>query len=445
MSYIENYCAGAEDSLRAQLATSAIAKGEEQLPFMSSREGERINIVVPLTLNRGDTLGELIILIASKLPTAVLLQGHTGWVEPEWTSESSRHLHGIISAIQGPPESLRSSTSPVDLARLAVWVSSCNAALSVPGGAAGTVGSVLPTSVGGAKSASKYIARVFGSLRATSSEPMHQAAIKTLEQVLKLWYKENRDEALALVRKNKIAWGTVLTAGSPTTTKKVKGKVITLIKSPSKPSKSPFVSGREKQEISAILKAVWNKPEEYRQEWNALTSEEQHHQYKAYIVKLKQHYDDLTRISTTLHAKLGHRKKWVHAVCRDADAVPQKKKDKSNEYVWTANFFKTDLQRVQPSVKLVFAPSHYLTDVKYGTEVTLATLFERFRDTQQDIIVTPQMCEDDNVRALWQEWINRFHFRFNTPRSEIPDAISITDDNPFTVLAEAQEVPNVST
>jgi hypothetical protein len=40
-------------------------------------------VVIPLTITRGDALAELIMLIASQLPTAVLIQGTEGWEEPQ--------------------------------------------------------------------------------------------------------------------------------------------------------------------------------------------------------------------------------------------------------------------------------------------------------------------------------------------------------------------------
>jgi hypothetical protein len=290
--------------------------------------------------------------------------------------------------------------------------------------------------VGGAKSASKYLAKVFGALRATSSDKMHQAAIKTLEQLIKLWYKEQRVTALALIRKNKIAWGSLLMAGSPTPHKKVKGSVITQVRSPSKPSKSPFLSGKEKQGISALFKAEWERPEQYRKEWNDLTSEDQHTQYKSYIEKLKSHYEDLNKLSTSIHAKLGHRKRWIHAACIEQDAAPNKKKDKSNEFIWSTNFFKLDLTKVNASVALVFSPAHYLVDPKFGTSDTRGALFRTNREPGTNLQITDALCRDENVRILWQEWTDRFSPDFRLQVGTIPEATILEDQNPFAVLAQ---------
>jgi len=432
--YVDRFIADTPASLQARLARSAIGE-QSSVPFASVREGERINVVVPLTMSRGDVLAELILLLMSKVPTSVVVPGTEGWQEPTWTAESSRHLMGIVSAVQGPPDSFASSSSPVDLARLAVWVSACNSALSQPGGVEGTVGSVLPTEVGGAKSASKYLARVFAALRTVSSDNMHSQAIKTLESLLKLWYKSVRAQALALVRRNKISWGTVLVAGSPTESKKVKGNLVTQIRSPSKPSRSPFLSGKERQAISSLLAPVWNTPEQLRVEWNSFSAQEQHARYGDFITALKLHYENVNKISTSIHAKLGHRKKWIHAACEEHGVVPSKKKDKSNEFIWTANFFKLDLTDVNISVALVFAPSHYLVDEKYDCDGILTRLFRTNRVIDGSVI-TDELC---GVTApLWKEWATRFEPDCSYSLGTVPPATTLEDTNPFAGLPEAE-------
>jgi hypothetical protein len=289
--------------------------------------------------------------------------------------------------------------------------------------------------IGGAKSASKYLSKVFGSLRAISSESSHQEAIKTLERLLKLWYKSVQEEALALVRRNKISWGTVLLAGSPTETKKVKGNVVTTVRSPAKPSRSPFLSGKERQELSSLLAPVWNAPEQFRIDWNKLPSEEQHNHYEDYLYALKKHYEDTNKISTAMHAKLGHRKKWIHAACEEKEAVPTKKKDKSNEFIWTSNFFKLDLTEVNLSIALVFAPSHYLVDSKYDCDTILARLFGRNKVLESSEI-TDALC--GVTTGLWREWVTRFAPDMTHEQGSVPQATTLEDTNPFAELPEAE-------
>jgi len=268
---VERFTHEGYQDLVTKLSKNVLGESEN-IPFASTRSGDTISIVVPLTMARGDQLAELILLLAAKIPTACLLEGTRGWVEPQWTAEASKQLMGMVSAIQGPPNSFASSTSPTDLTRLACWVTACNSALSSPDSAKTAVGSVVPTEVGGAKSASKYLNKVFGGLRAVSSNTTTQEAIATLERLLKLWIKSCKDDAFTLIRKNKISWGQVLNSGLPTESKKVKGNLITQIKLPSKPSRSPFLSGKERTAIASILAPVWNTADQLRNEWVKLSS-----------------------------------------------------------------------------------------------------------------------------------------------------------------------------
>jgi hypothetical protein len=238
---------------------------------------------------------------------------------------------------------------------------------------------------------------------------------------------------MALIRRNKISWGTVLLAGSPTEKKKVKGNVVTHIRAPSKPSRSPFLNGKEKQSLSSLLAAAWNRPDEYRNVWNALPPEQQHEQYESFIIRLKQHYEEINKISTSMHAKLGHRKKWIHAACEEQGVVPSKKKDKSNEFIWTANFFKLDLTEVNLSVALVFSPSHYLPQEKYDTDTILSRLYGRNR-VLQAAEITESLC--GVTTDLWREWVARFEPDMTASQGTVPEATTLQDTNPFSDLPE---------
>jgi hypothetical protein len=425
----DSFTLEANKSLISALSKSALGDSE-QLPFASNRSGDTISVVVPLTMARGDALAELIMLLASKVPTCILLEGSQGWEEPTWTAETSRQLMGFVSALQGAPTSFSSSSSPTDLTRSAVWITAANSALSRPGGAENAHGSVLPTEVGGAKSASKYLTKVFSSLRNVSSEPKIQMAIQTLERLLKLWIKDQHRDALDLVRRNRISWGTLLNAGSPTESKKVKGKIVKQIKSPPKPSRSPFLSGKERQELSALYAPVWNTPEQMRENWNAMSSNDQHTNYNDYLRMLKQHYEDIAKISSSVHSKLGHRKKWIHRACEEQDAVPKNKKDKANEFKWADAFFKLNLKQINLPVALVFAPSHYLPD-KYNVQDTLTELWSKGK-----VLLTTDAHENlcGVTVGLWKEWIQRFEPDLSETRSDVPEALSLQDDNPFADL-----------
>jgi hypothetical protein len=248
--------------------------------------------------------------------------------------------------------------------------------------------------------------------------------------LLKLWIKSQSRPALELIRKNKISWGTVLIAGSPTETKRVKGNLITQVKSPSKPSRSPFLSGRERQELSSLFASAWNTPQQLRENWNMLSAWEQHDQYKDFIKKLKEHYENINKISTSVHAKLGHRKKWIHAGCEQQSAAPQKKKDKTNEFAWSQNFFKLNLQGINTSVALVFAPSHFLPE-KYDGQTILSTLFDK-----GEVITVVDIKEETSgvTTNLWKEWADRFQPDLSIDEETLPQAVMLADDNPYAAL-----------
>jgi hypothetical protein len=228
--------------------------------------------------------------------------------------------------------------------------------------------------------------------------------------------------------------GQVLNAGLPTESKKVKGNLITQIKLPSKPSRSPFLSGKERTVISNVLADTWNYPDQLRAEWVLLSSEEQHDQYRDYVSKLKNHASTLNQISSSVHSKLGHRKKWIHSACNSAGVAPSSKKDKSNEFLWAQNFFKTKTKTINLSVALVFAPSHYLIDDKYDNSSILDKLFEL------DQVIGPSDITEaiaSDMTPLWKEWAERFNPDLSKSVDDIPNAETLEDDNPFSELVEA--------
>jgi len=433
---VEDFASGALKSLQSKLIKNALGD-QVATPFASVREGERISISVPLTMSRGDQLAELIMLVASKVPTAVLQECTTGWVEPQWTSESSRHLMGIVSAIQGPPESFSVSTSPVDLMKAALWVTAANSAIAKPGKDRKAHGSVVPTEVGGSKSASKYLAKAFGALRAISSEPASQAAIATLERLLKLWIKDQEKDALDLVRKCRIQWGTVLHKGAPTETKKVKGNMVTNVVQPVKPSRSPFLSEKEKQMMSSLFAPVWNTPEELRKVWVALSPQDQHDQYQFYVKEVTKAFDNMKRISSSVHSKLGHRKRWIHQALINKGMAPSKKKEKSNEFIWASAFWKLNLTTINLSVVLVFAPNHFLVDPKYDCDSILSSLWNTTNGALTADDVTDQVC--GVTVGLWKEWAMRFEPDLSLDSGDIPKAETLKDDNPFSALSASDE------
>jgi hypothetical protein len=225
---------------------------------------------------------------------------------------------------------------------------------------------------------------------------------------------------------------------APTESKKVKGHLITQIKAPSKPSRSPFLSGKEKQALSSLLAPLWNTPEQMRDIWVSLSAKEQHSEYSDYVKALKQHFEHINKVSTSIHAKLGHRKKWIHAACEERGVAPTSKKDKANEFAWTSNFFKMNNTEINLPVSLVFAPNHYLTDPKYAADDILFKLWLR---APKDGFLASDDCTEEICGVsveLWKEWANRFHPDPAMSLVDVPKAETLGDTNPYAELDEAE-------
>jgi hypothetical protein len=174
-----------------------------------------------------------------------------------------------------------------------------------------------------------------------------------------------------------------------------------------------------------------------RNNWLALTSVEQHVEYRNYVTMLKQHHERINKISSSVHAKLGHRKKWIHAACETQGVAPTKKKDKSNEFIWAQNFFKLDLTKVNLSIALVFAPSHFLTEDKYDTISILDKIFDNSEHVLGASDFTDELC--GVTAGLWKEWAIRFSPDAESfSLVEVPPAETLKDDNPFQSLPEAE-------
>jgi len=319
-----------------------------------------------------------------------------------------------------------------------VWITACSAALSVPGGVKDAQGAVLPSSIGGAKSASKYLSRVMASLRAGLPSDETAQAIKTLELLIKSWQKAQAVKALELVRRNKISWGTVVLAGSPTETKKGKRGLpdTRVVSSPSKPSQSPWLSQQERSKLAKIFADEWSRPDKIRVRWIALSPEEQHSQYHDYVKELKDHYADISRISSSIHAKLGHRKNWIYKAVTENGLLPKSKKYKEDNFKISSIFFSSvKLTSLGMSVKKLFSPVEYLSEERFRTQTTWGELV--FPDEDTTITTSYFSPNDGEAYELWQIWATKFVPVFPA-KTAIPEAQGLRDDNPFVKLGEAQ-------
>jgi len=418
----------------ASLDREALDKGKT-VPWASERAGNTIHVVFPLTLRRGDLLGEILTILCSKIPTCVVHEGNVGWVEPEWSAEAQRRLLGIAAALQGAPLSFATTSSPIDLTRSAVWQEAAAVALSKPGGVRDARASVLPNNVAG-KSASKYMSTVFSSLRSCINSEDTLAAVHTLQALIKLWCREQAKEALALVRRQRISWGEVLKKGAPTEIKKVRGVDNTNVVTPIKPSRSPWISGAERTQLSSLFSSIWSKPDEIRKRWIGLTPSEQHLQFSSYVNEVRSAYADMSSVASSTHAKLGHRKRWIVAQVEELGKDPKNKKEKKNQFTWSTIFFKSDLRGARESVKKVFCPAHYLGNLGKADEC-LGFMYGLYNNAKYIDWRQVEIEFDKPIVDLFKEWYKRF-----APNLElivtIPEATNLEDDNRFAAISERE-------
>lgn len=432
---VDRFIGNAEVRLQASLGELGLGEEAKATAFSSNRIGEVIHVWWPQNVRSGDVLAELIGSLISKIPTAVIHQGTSGWSEPEWTRDQRLRLFGIASALSGPPESFSYSSSPVDIMRVAVWLNSCSIALSKPGGVKDAVAAVLPTEVGGAKSASKYILKTLQGLKAGQTDSGVLSAVGTLDALLKIWMKTQSGPALDLVRKHKIAWGTVLNTGAPTTKKKVKGNEVTQILTPLKPSRSPWLSEGERKAVAKIFESMWNGLEVSRTKWNAMTPQSQHDNYYKIVKAVTLHFENLKSTSTHVHAVLGRRKKWIYDAVRTAGKTPKSKKDKANPFSWSSAFFKLDLTAAGLAVALVFSPWQWLPE-EHSPETTINYLWS-CAIVEDDYRIHRPLDDKyhcDPCRKLWHLWLEYFDPRPRVELHQVPDSMSVSTGNKFIAL-----------
>jgi len=409
--------------------------GSQDKPFSSTRDGEIVHVVYPTHVNDGDLLGSIMTVLASQLPTVVLHEGTSGWSEPEWTAESRAHLSGMIAAIRDVPKSFSHTTSPSDLVRVSMWVTACSSALSVPGGVKDAHGAVLPTSVASGKSASKYMTKVVQGLRSNVSDEMMIKAIDTLVTLIKLWQKQVHNDALAIVRNCKIAWSTLMFKGAPTQTIKGKKKEPDrlVIKSPVKPSKSPWLSSAERSELGNIYKDKWSYMDVIRTEWVALIPEQQHRQYEHFIKRIKQHYEELNNISNSVHAKLGKRKHWIESYCANDNYKPKPKRGESESFLLAAHFFSKDHASATLQMCKLFAPLTYFPDRDNKQNEIWHSLFPE-KGVYEVTSGTFSLKEEGESFKLWAIWADIFKPKISNESDDPAEPQPTKDTNLFKVL-----------
>lgn len=228
----------------------------------------------------------------------------------------------------------------------------------------------------------------------------------------------------------------MLNAGAPTVTKKVKGQEITNVLTPLKPSRSPWLSRTESKELAALFKPTWEAESEMRTVWNALSPEEQHTNYKATVSAIKKHFEELKTISSSVHARLGHRKKWIYAAAKHAGVDPKSKKDKANPFAWTAAFFKLDLTKAGTALAMTFSPAHFLVEKGYDAHAAVTLAWQKALKGSTDLSDELASLDAGPMKNLLLFWAIKFSPNTSIDINKVPESSGLKDDNPFVALPE---------
>jgi hypothetical protein len=252
-----------------------------------------------------------------------------------------------------------------------------------------------------------------------------------------MWQRTNYDKALSVVRKCKISWSSVLFRAAPTETIKAKRNrpEQKVVRSPPKPSRSPWLSPSERSELGNLFKEQWSFLEGYRKRFVALTPEQQHKSFASCIRSIKAEYEKLNSISNSLHARLGKRKYWIERVCRQDNFKPKPKKGEAESFILSAHFFKKDLTRLALPVKKVFSPLTYLDEEPYKS----MTIWSNVLDSDKPFTVTAScfsLDEDGEAYRLWQIWAELFVPVIPQDTIKVDDPSPISDYNIYTQLPE---------
>jgi len=421
-------------ALDRSLATAALGANTE-LAFEATRDGEVIHLMYPQHVKEGDLLGSVITLLATQLPTCIVHQGTASWSEPEWTSESRAHLAGIVGGLRDIPKSFAHSSQPADLARVSLWISTCNSALSVPGGVKDAVGDILPQAIASGKSAAKYMTKVVQGLRSNISDDASIRAVDTLSMLIKMWQKSQHENALEIIRKCKISWSSVLFRGA--STKVIKGKKNRpdqrVVVSPPKPSKSPWLSTAERSELGNLYKADWSALDGIRNEFVALMPEQQHRQFNYYVKRVKEHFVELNNTANLVHARLGKRKHWIEQYCKNTGFKPNKK-GVPESFQMAEHFFKQDLKGTHVRVVKIFAPNTYLPDPEGVHEDTWHGLIPKDDATHRITSADFNLENCGPTFKLWRIWADMFKPSFTKTVVDEPEEKPVTDRNIFATL-----------
>jgi len=389
-----------------RLVQRAEAQEVNPKPFTLTRTGGRAKLYVPVSIDPEDPLSAAFVQIASDIPNVVIDVTKSKYTQPTYSSEATKMLTGIAAATLSRPKSFAQNSNPIDMTYLALWSLASSIAVSDPNKAVKVWASVIPRNLGG-DDPKRYMMRVFATLKACNPQE-NGDLIHSLDQLIHLWARSKQDKALELVRSQKIPYAAVLAKGGNWEIKKTKNSEIKRLLVPSKPNTSPWLSNQEKDVITKRFTPEWEVLDQIAKDWKALPAEEQHDSFLTYVKRVRDTYTSLANISSSVNARLGHRKRYVIKALTELGKMPKKKDERSNNFLLNNIFRNQDLTGLKEPVKYEFIlpiacekGQDRANLINYGVALAKTEGAERMKDSQvfKDLLV---------YQHIMDNWFNKF-------------------------------------
>lgn len=399
-----------------------------------TKTGGRATLCLPGNLDCEDDLSAALVLLANTCPNVLIQTTPETYIPGDWTSEAKKILTGVISAVVAPPKSYSCTTSPIDLMSTSMWILASSIVVSDPK-TQDAQAQVIPDTVGDT-SVKKYLTKALMVLKGCCKDDSSKVGVETLEALIHMWARSQSNEALSLIRSQKIPWTSILRRGGSFETIKVKSREIHRLLTPSNPATSPWCSQSEKQRIKNAFAPTWQQIDTIARNWKLRSAEEQHHDFSAVVKEVKEFFSSIKHISQKVHSELGKRKKIIEAYFETKkDSIKIKKADAKNNFVKSAIFFKDSHELNLNEALLFFTPFSIAKDSEARSEAA--------NDVYEQYINFKTVCKGDmklyestsSYSKEFRLWVDKFH-----PKGEVNMVwneanTSFETPNKFSVLA----------
>jgi hypothetical protein len=430
----EKILAAAQSTCDKVLETAS-AKASDRTPAWTiNRVGSQYVAYLPANLDTEDPLSAAITLLLSRCPNVAINTTVEAFETLNLTSEASKMLMGIIAAMQGPPRSYASSTSPTDLAQTSLWILASQMAVSSPDCPKDVKGIVIPEKIG-SDSNRKYLTKIFSTLRTCAKDEVQRVAVHAIDTAVHIWARSQSDIALELVKSQRISWSAVLAKAGTWETKKVKGKEMKRLLIPHKPNASPWCSATESKALSDIYAGTWEEPSRLAAEWKKLDAVMQHSLFESFVKELKASFAKQQKISQTVSARLGHRKRHILSFIQAEGQMPKKKSEQTDNFRLRDIFYKLDLSKLDEKIKYQFYPSLATCVDKEEESSVMARAFALAKDWEKSLGGLDKRHPRDRMEGFW---LNKF--KPATPKDLVWNSANaeIETSNRFSLLPDEE-------